>query len=331
MAALCVFCTAACADDVSEQDTNADAHIGVNGEIELYPMGGELSVPLYGTGKVVENSYDDISWLEVDDKKDHILIRAEENESSEPRKGELKITFDSSEGTFEKILPVFQDAPEFEFEKEEIDATSLKQTITVNCEANINYFIESDISGVSVDLLVGRTCFTRNNKKFDVKIPAGNQNEGRKITLSAMAKDITGNKTLRKMKDLCITQEAYVLTFDEEDKDIQDKDLNSTPWEGKTENFVLYSSGQWFLDYEENTREEHLKRWVKVKINGTEMEDSVARRGETKANNLVLEIDPNENESQRHTQIRFISKYDESDNDYYEVRLQVEQEGKPAE
>ena len=135
---------------------------------------------------------------------------------------------------------------------------------------------------------------------------------------------------------LPIDENTYYLSksmfqFDEEDKDIQYKYLNATPWEGKTENFVLYSSGQWFLDYEETTPEEHSERWVNVKINGTEMADSVARGGVPKANNLVLEIDPNENESQRHTQIRFISKYDESDNDYYEVTLRVEQEGKPAE
>lgn len=334
MAALCVFCTAACADYVSEQGTNADAHIGVNGEIELYPMGGELSVPLYGTGevfieKIVENSYDDISWLGFTYNKDHILVYAAENKSSESRRGGLQITIDSSEGTFEKTLPVFQDVPVFEFEKNAITANPLKQTITVNCEANINYFIESNTSGVSVAL--DGACFTRKDKKFDVEIPAGYQNTERTITLSAMAKDITGNETLQKMEDLLINQEAYVLTFDEEDKDIQDKYLNSTPWEGKTENFVLYSSGQWFLDYEENTPEEHSERWVNVKINGTEMADSVARGGVPKANNLVLEIDPNENESQRHTQIRFISKYDESDNDYYEVTLRVEQEGKPAE
>ena len=324
IAGLAVLGITACSEPISEDKIGADILLGIDDRIEIYPYGGEIDIPFHSSGTIYfktedDSSGKDIRWLELPDSLSSgasmLHIAAERNEAT-LRSG--KLYAGNTLGGDEVCISIVQDVAKYDFEDIDSLISPAAQTVTIDCESNVNYIVEIVSEDVQILPEYGdNVCFTRNDKQFRFSLPIGLQNQKRKMEISAKSLDLLTDEVIETVDEMTIYQEPYVFTFDKADSDMVYKTVETESVDSDGKEVIFHTSGEWFLNYEEDTKEEHAERWVSVKVNGTELADSVKQTavGEIKSK---MEVKPNLADQRRETYIDFISSG-------YVIRLTVMQ------
>lgn len=323
IAGLAVLGITACSEPISEDKIGADILLGIGDRIEIYPYGGEVDIPFHSSGTIYfktedDSSGEDIRWLELPDSLSSgasmLHIAAERNKAT-LRSG--KLYAGNTLGGDDVCISIVQDVAKYDFVNIDSPISPAAQTVTIDCESNVNYIVEI-VSDVQILPEYGdNVCFTRNDKQFRFSLPVGLQNSRREMKISAKSLDLLTDEVIETVDTMTIYQKPYVFTFDnaESNKEYKNVEMDSVDSDGQE--VIFHTSGEWFLNYEEDTKEDHAERWVSVKFNGIELADSVKQTavGEIKSK---MEVKPNLADQQRETYIDFISSG-------YMIRLTVMQ------
>lgn len=320
----CLLGTASCSELVSEnQYAGDDIQLGITDDIEIYPLGGSLTIPSYYEGSILLNfipENDGDNWLFVPQSVgagEDIVITAEENRGREMRVGKLSIIANGS-----KELTVFQDVMRVEpGVPSDLKLPGAKDTVFISCLSNVNYRVtvdEDEFSYMSSDSL--RNYSAQNDGGFYLAVPMGALNEERLLRLPINALDVYGNEVLKRSVDVIeIRQEPYYMQFKIDNVPTTELTMDSG---NCTQPFVFKYSGPWTIWCEDQS-------WARIKLNGEELTDGTHHKL-TSEHDVVseMELEVSANTSlERATEFVFTTDFDGDEIDDMEVVLNVRQKG----
>lgn len=343
-AGLFLFGASACSEIVSEDSYKGGLLIGADNEINIYPLGATLTIPIYGADSLSVEFYSESEedWLEYPDSIISITgtpfkIKASQNETGKLRSGLL--SFVKSDEILTSIS-VSQEAPEFIFE-EKVDEKGnyncgpSRDTVIIDCKSNVNFMIESpspdpsnpsDTAKFEVINDPNIHYYSPGDNSFKLVVPVGLHNEDRERILYAYPLDISGREMQGTLSSMTIHQDKYLLGFVNSSASgvstSKSFSVNAEGTEGLDASFK--SSGDWRPIYvDEETME-----WVEILLNGKGLEyDSenkefpIQRTGANNLNNITVNVSQNDTGKDREAVIYLKS-------DSHEISFEVEQKAK---